>query len=143
MKIVAYGSLMNRISLERTMKRPVKLSEIIISGYRRIYNAPFDGFSYLNIQYQQGITMEAAYFALHADEIELFKEREAGSLLVGVLPGYFAFQWPLTLCKELSVPRSYITICEQGARELGINMWKGTLLPKEITEDTGDPVYCV
>jgi hypothetical protein len=143
MNIVAYGSLMSRRSLERTLKRPAILNKIIIPGYGRIWNAPFDGFSYLNLQYKQGFTMEAAYFELRANEIELFKEREAGSILLEVLPGYFAFQWPLALCEELAVPRSYITICEQGAWELGINMWKAALSPKEIIEDNDNPVYCV
>ena len=50
MNIIAYGSLMNQFSLEATLGRPAKLTKITIPGYSRIFNAPFDGHAFLNLQ---------------------------------------------------------------------------------------------
>jgi hypothetical protein len=139
--VVAYGSLMRRSSLESTLRRPAPLAKVSFPGWRRVFNAPFDDYSYLNLRPVPGAILEAAYFELDAAELGLFDEREAGSELVEVMPAYFAFVWPAAYCRELPVLRSYIDVCRGGADELGIEFTAGTDWPEVIVDDTADPVY--
>jgi hypothetical protein len=139
--VVAYGSLMRWSSLESTLRRPALLAKVSFPGWRRIFNAPFDDYSYLNLRPVPGAILEAAYFELDAAELGLFDEREAGSELVEVMPAYFAFVWPAAYCRELPVLRSYIDVCRGGADELGIDFTAGTDWPEVVVDDTADPLY--
>jgi hypothetical protein len=141
MNIVAYGSLMRRSSLESTLRRPAPLAKVSFPGWRRIFNAPFDDYAYLNLRPDPEAIVEAACFELDAAELGLFEEREAGSELVEVMPAYFAFVWPAAYCRELPVLRSYIDVCRRGAGELGIDFTTGTDWPEVVVDDTADPIY--
>lgn len=141
MKIIAYGSLMSQKSLEKTLKRPTKLIKIRLCGWTRVFNAPFDGYAFLNLQKSDGETIETAYFKINPDEIAKFAEREAGSDLTEVKPGYFAFIWSTDKCQNLPVLQSYVNICEQGAISLKINFWIGTRKPKKTVDDQKNPKY--
>ena len=141
MNIVAYGSLMCRSSLESTLRRPAVLAALTVPGWRRVFNAAFDDYAYLNLLPVTGTVIEAASFALDPAELPLFGEREAGSELIEVTPGYFAFVWPGAQCRELPVLRSYIDICRRGADELGIDFVTGTDWPLDVVDDAGDPAY--
>jgi hypothetical protein len=142
MNVVAYGSLMCRASLEATLRRPAALTPMTIPGWRRVFNAAFpDGLSYLNLVPALSGQVEAAYFPLGPAELRLFAEREAGSELTEVIPGYHAFTWPASRCRELPVLRSYLDVCRQGAAELGIDLATGTTWPAAIHDDSGRPLY--
>jgi hypothetical protein len=141
MKIIAYGSLMNQKSLEKTLGRPAKLTNITLKGWARVFNAPFDGYAFLNLQQSPGKTIKVAYFEIYADEIAKFAKREAGSDLVEVKKGYFAFVWPAGKCQTLPVLQSYIDICRQGAVDLEIDFQNNTILPIKILDDRQAPKY--
>jgi hypothetical protein len=142
MKIVAYGSLMHRPSLEATLRRPAALTRVTIPGWRRVFNASFpDGLSYLNIQPALSSQIEAGHFTVEAAELPLFADREAGSELVEVMSGYHAFVWPRNAWRELPVLRSYLEVCRQGAASLGINLDLGITWPAVVRDDTVSPLY--
>jgi hypothetical protein len=139
--IVAYGSLMCRESLESTLGRPVALTKITVPGWRRVFNAAFDEYAYLNLRRDLGADIEAAYFELDDAELPFFAEREAGSELTEVARGYLAFVWPAEHCRELPVLRSYPDICRLGADELGLRLEAGTDWPRIVVDDAGNPAY--
>jgi hypothetical protein len=140
--IVAYGSLMHQRSLEATLQRPAPLTKIAIPGWQRVFDAAFDdGFAYCNLRPAPSSRIEAAYFTLEAAELHRFAEREEGSALTEVLPGYHAFVWPAERCRALPIPCSYIDICRRGAAELGVSLSLGTDWPATIHDDTAAPVY--
>jgi hypothetical protein len=140
--IVAYGSLMHRHSLEATLGRPATLTKITIPGWRRVFDAAFgDGFAYLNLRPALRTQVEAAYFTLDGAELRLFAQREEGSDLTEVLPGYHAFVWPRERCRDLPVLCSYIDICRRGAAELGVSLSAGTTWPSTVHNDSAAPLY--
>lgn len=141
MKIIAYGSLMNQKSLGKTLRRSVKLKKTNISGWCRIFNAPFDGYAFLNLRRVRGKTIEAAYFSISQNELKLFEKREKGSDLVEVKNGFFAFIWPGNKTKSLPVLESYLDVCEKGARRLRIDFWRNTAKPNNIINDLQHPKY--
>jgi len=132
---------MNRSSLESTLGRSAPLATMAFPGWRRVFNAPFDDYSYLNLRPVPGAITEAAYFELDAAELGLFDEREAGSELIELTSAYFAFVWPAACCRELPVLRSYINVCRRGADELGVDFTAGTDWPALVVDDTADPIY--
>lgn len=141
MKIIAYGSLMNKRSLEKTICRPVTVRPMILRGYKRVFSAPFDGFSFLNLQKSRNTRIAVGYFNIAQKELELFSRREAGSRLIEVQNGYFAFVWPRRKCALLPVLASYIKVCETGARQLKINFWGNTVKPQIVFDDLAKPLY--
>ena len=141
MKIIAYGALMNRSSLESVVARPAPLSKIIVSGWQRVFNAPFDGYAFLNLTPAADSIIEAAYFELDPTELELFAEREGGAELVEVAPGFHAFIWPESYCRELPALRSYIDVCSHAAGDLGIDFAIGLDWPRAVIDDTKNPQY--
>ena len=140
-KVLAYGSLMQLESLVRSLGRPAELTPLTVIGYARTYNSPFSGLGYLNLVARTGSRIEAAYFELSGSELALFAEREAGSDLIEVTPGLFAFVWPPQLCEELPVPMSYIAFCALGAIQLGISLISGWLMPRTVMYDIPNPLY--
>jgi hypothetical protein len=142
MKVVAYGSLMHRPSLEATLRRPAALTRITVPGWRRVFNAPFpDGLSYLNIAPALSGQIEAGYFIAEPAELPLFADREAGSELVEVMSGYHAFVWPRDAWRELPVLRSYLQVCREGAAGLGVSLELGTSWPAVVRDDSASPLY--
>src|SRR5581483_11787249 len=118
------------------------LTRVTIPGWRRVFNAAFpDGLSYLNLVPALSSQVEAAWFRLAPDELALFAEREAGSDLTEVIPGYHAFTWPASRCRELPVLRSYLDVCARGAAELGLDLATGTAWPATVHDDSGRPLY--
>lgn len=143
MNIIAYGSLMNKASLEKTLQRPVVLKKIEIPNYKRTFNAPFGDYAFLNLVAAPEGRIEAAYFTLEESELDFFTDREAGSQLVEVVPDYYAFIWPNVYCKSLPVLASYMAVCRSGAERLSINFDMGLGQPKSIVDDTMQPLYWV
>lgn len=141
MNVIAYGSLMSQPSLELTLKRPAQLIKISVPNWKRVFNAPFDGYAFLNLQAEPSCTIEAAYFKLKPAEAKLFAEREAGSSLVEVMPRFFGFVWPDECCQKLPVLQSYIDVCRRGASELGLNFSSGLDWPTMVIDDSENPVY--
>lgn len=132
---------MKQSSLESAVQRPALLRKITVTGWKRVFNAPFDDYAFLNLQRAPGVEIEAAYFELEPAEVELFAEREAGAELVEVKAGFFAFVWPQDYCRDLPALRSYIDVCSEGASELGIDFTVGTDWPQTVVDDTRDPIY--
>lgn len=141
MKIVAYGSLMNQNSLEKTLQRSAQLITVTVPNVQRVFNAPFGDYAFLNLAFVEDNSIEAAYFELDKEEIEKFNQRERGSELVEVMAGMYAFVWPKAYCKDLPVLQSYIDFCQTGCRELNINFWPGTQQPQVIFDDAKKPLY--
>jgi len=141
MKIIVYGSLMNRSSLESVVGRLAPLSKIIVSGWKRVFNAPFDGYAFLNLTPAAESMIEAVYFELDSTELELFSEREAGAQIVEIVPGFYAFVWPESYCRELPALQSYMDICLLAAGDLGIDFTVGLDWPGTIVDDTKNPQY--
>ena len=139
--IVAYGSLMCRGSLESALGRPAALTKVTVPGWRRVFNAAFGEYAYLNLRPDPGAAIEAAYFEMDAAELPRFAEREAGSELTEVAPGYLAFVWPEAHCRELPVLSSYVAICRRGAAELGLDLGAATDWPLIVVDDAGNPAY--
>ena len=141
MKIIAYGSLMNQKSLESTLQRAAKLRKLNLSGWIRVFNAPFDGYSFLNLVKKPDATIKVAYFVISRSELKKFSLREEGSELIEVEPGFYAFIWPENKTKFLPVLQSYINVCECGAKKIGINISINTRFPKNIINDCNSPRY--
>jgi hypothetical protein len=141
MKVIVYGSLMNRTSLESVLQRPALLSKIAVAGWKRVFNAPFDGYSFLNLRPAENDAIEAAYFELDPSEQQLFAEREAGADLIEVVPGFYAFIWPEEYCRDLPALQSYIDICSRAAGELGVDFASGVDWPEVIIDDKKNPEY--
>lgn len=141
MKLFAYGSLMNQSSLAGQLGRPTALTPSLLWGFRRVFNAPFDEYAYLNLEQSPGACVSGAVFELNEQEIELFRDREAGSCLTEVSAGCFAFIWPDRACRELPVVQSYLDLCEAGANALQINFWAYTRRPRVIINDRHSPIY--
>ena len=141
MIIIGYGSLMSKTSLQSTLGRPASLRKTTLTGYARIFNAPFDGYAFLNLTASPGTMLEVAEFDITPPELELFAVREAGSVLIEVSSSKYAFVWPDTATAELAVLRSYVDHCRQGAGELGINFHAGLILPERIEDDMQAPIY--
>lgn len=141
MKIIAYGSLMNKKSLFKTLSKKVKIKKIDIQNFERVFNAPFGDFAYLNLRAKTGGKIEACYFEIGKKDLSEFLKREEGSNLVEIMPGFFAFVWPKEKCAKLPVLLSYIKTCEAGAKNLGIDFWSGTTRPKKIVNDLANPLY--
>ena len=137
MKIIAYGSLMNQTSLEKTLRRPANLCKIIVPEFGRVFNAPFGLYAYLNLQKMPG-QMEAAIFEMAQSELRKFDVREAGAELVEIIPEYFTFIWPKDYCLNLPVLQEYIDICLEGAASLDISFWLNTRKPLQITAAPGE-----
>ena len=141
MNIIAYGSLMNQKSLERSLERPAQLNRIVIEGYQRIFNAPFDDYAFLNLQPAIDARIEGAYVEMSEDELIKFTKREKGSDLIEIIPNYFAFIWPKRFCQSLPVLQSYIDVCLEGATDLGIDFWQGVIRPNMVVNDRNNPIY--
>lgn len=142
MKVLAYGSLQNKRSLEATLNRRASYGIVEVKGYQRVFNAPFGDYAFLNLQPNSESTFECAYFEIDESELYKFDVREAGSILTEVMPGYYAFIWPEVNCKELPVLQSYIDICENGAKDQDVNLWQGTISPEKVINDLLEPMYC-
>lgn len=141
MKIVGYGSLLSRASLESTLRRPAPLTKTAVTGWRRVFNAEFGAYSFANLRRDPGAVIEAAFFELDPAEVGLFADREEGSELAEVAPGYFAFVWPDGRCRDLPVLRSYIDVCRRGAEETGVDIELGTVWPEIVVDDSAAPAY--
>jgi hypothetical protein len=141
LKIIGYGSLLSRASLESTLRRPAPLTKTTVTGWRRVFNAAFDAYAFANLSRDPGAVIEAAFFQLDAAEVDLFTDRERGSELAEVAPGYFAFVWPDGRCGDLPVLRSYIDVCRRGAGEMGVDIELGTDWPGVVVDDSAAPVY--
>ena len=141
MKIVAYGSLLNLKSLEKTLGRKAILIPIEVKGVERIFNVPFGKYSFLNLKPNKNSVIGAAYFELTDSELDKFSEREAGSRLIEVIKGYYAFCWNGKTNETLPVLQSYIDICVSGAKALGVEFWKNTKRPALVINDLARPLY--
>lgn len=141
MKIIAYGSLLNVKSMAITFEELKTLRKINLPGFGRIFNAPFGQYSYLNLREGKNLQIEAAYFEVDNNQLKILKKREAGAELVEVMPGFFAFIWRGKYCKKKPVLASYIKVCEDGAQNLGVNFWEGTIKPLKIVNDLKKSLY--
>lgn len=143
MKIVAYGSLQNKVSLEATLGRPVSYDVITVEGYQKVFNAPFGDYAFLNLQKNVESSFDCLYFDIDPTELDKFAVREAGSELVEIMPSYWAFIWPSDYCRDLPVLKSYIDVCEVAAKQNELYLWQGAVLPCEVINDTQKPLYKV
>jgi hypothetical protein len=76
MKIIAYGSLMKQNSLETTLRRPAKLNKTTVAGWKRVFNAPFDGYAFLNLVASPAVTIESAWFEASSSEAQFLQNEK-------------------------------------------------------------------
>lgn len=143
MNIIAYGSLQNRESLEATLGRPATYSRTKVVGYEKVFNAPFDGYAFLNLQKNPSASFECMYFTIQPNELYRFDAREAGSTLIEIMPDFWAFIWPDSYCRTLPVLQSYIDVCESGYAQNKLDFWESTVMPGAIVNDRKQPLYNV
>ena len=98
MKLVVYGSLLNQQSLEKTLGRRVTLYPMQLSGYTRVFNAPFDGYAFANLTSSSDV-IDAAYVEMESEELVRFVEREAGSEVIEVAAAAWPSCGPVTCVK--------------------------------------------
>lgn len=141
MNVIAYGSLMNQRSLEGTLNRRAELTPVTIEGYARVFNAPFDNYAFLNLRRTDNSRIECAYFEIEPIELTKFSVREAGSELVELTSGLYAFMWPGDKAEDLPVLMSYINVCQEASRQLELDFIKGTVWPNILEDDRMKPKY--
>ncbi len=143
MKIIAYGSLQNRQSLEATLGRSVTYGRTKVIGYEKVFNAPFGNYAFLNLRKNTSASFTCVYFTIQPGELCKFKDREAGSVLAEIMPDFWAFVWPESYCRALPVLQSYIDVCEKGYAQNTLDFWRSTVTPKTFVNDRKQPIYSV
>lgn len=150
MYIFAYGSLMNPKSRVRSGLTVQEVANIRLAGYQRKFNAPIDGYLYLNIVPQNGGSVDGIIFNIPDNEFDTLKKREPGyefvditsSLEKGTVFPVFAFIAPDRDYPRIKIPRSYIMTCLVAIPEKEREQWlRETIMSNEIEEDILNPVY--
>lgn len=148
--IFGYGSLMNPKSLLKTLpgKRATRWATLL--GYQRKFNAPVDGYLYLNIIPCTEKRVEGKVIAITKEELGKLRKRESGYECVGItermeekIEGVvYTFIAPDNSYPSMKIPRSYLTTCLVGRADAEKQLWlKETVIENEIIEDMLKPVY--
>jgi gamma-glutamylcyclotransferase (GGCT)/AIG2-like uncharacterized protein YtfP len=146
--LFAYGSLMNPLSLAKTLPGERTVCDTELRGYRRKMNAPFDGYAYLNIVPDKNSTVSGKLIAMSEAEMGLFSSREEGYLRTDVSENIdgaphgrvFVFIAPDIEC-AMRVPQSYLDTCTYGMSDAEKQRWIDETEMSDIEEDRDNPIY--
>lgn len=150
MYIFGYGSLMNPISLQKTLPGKRQLQGSFLVGYQRKINVPVNGYLYLNIIPNPRMKVRGIAVEINLLELKYLKRREAGYQCIdvsGSIEGWsgkpiFAFIAPDKAYPGMKIPRSYLDTCLRGVPRSDREVWiKETIIENEIEEDLAKPVY--
>ena len=149
--IFGYGSLMNPRSLALTLPGARAVTSATLRDYRRVCNAPVNGYAYLNLEVCEGVKIEGVLVQVWLRELPALLKREKGYDFVNVTKNVqsagqsaevFAFIAVDGCREDLLVPRSYLETC---LSEVGVDaqaqMLKEARIPAGIYEDLDSPVY--
>lgn len=148
--IFSYGSLRNAKSRALTLPGKRETVETVLRGYVRTFNAPVDGYLYLNISPKEGGFVPGTLIRVSGDELERTKLREPGydcvevsSYVVDRPEGFvFAFIAPERSYPGMKIPQSYIDTCLAAVPAAERETWLAdSVVENTIKDDSADPVY--
>ncbi len=145
--IFGYGSLMNPMSLARTLPREHTFHPALLPGYKRRMNLRYKEHVFLNIVPREGSVVDGLLIPINENELETLKIREQGyecvditSLLHDKVDGTaYTFIAPDVSYPDLTIKRSYILRCLGGVAPERHGEWLAdTIIENEIDEDIPD-----
>jgi hypothetical protein len=137
--IFGYGSLINRESAERTLKRHVSFNNAILLDYRRDWSArcavKVNGQSinaaFLNIKRRPGSYVNGVCFEISEDELESMKRREKNYTCIEVSRNNLLIQPKLGIAQEYNSRSSIQTFIynhEVSDKEILLTVYKKKVL---------------
>lgn len=150
MYIFGYGSLRNPRSRALTLPGERSVIETTLRGYARKFNAPVNGYLYLNIVQKSDACVQGTLIRVSDEELERVKLREIGYECIDVSQlienpqalSAFAFVAPNNSYASMKIPRSYINTCLSDLPKSEKDTWlSDTIIENEIEEDSNNPVY--
>lgn len=148
--IFSYGSLRNPKSRAFTLPGEREIVETTLRGYVRKFNAPVDGYLYLNIAQKESGLVPGTLIRVSEDELVRTRLREPGYDCVEVGPSIvdrpkgfvFAFIAPDLSYPALKIPQSYIDTCLAAVPAAERETWLAdSIVENAIENDGADPVY--
>ena len=148
--IFSYGSLRNPRSRAFTIPGEHFTKETVLRGYVRKFNAPVNGYLYLNIVQKEEIMVPGTLIRVSSDELERVKLREqgykcveVGSLIENCSKGLvFAFIAPDKKYPDLKILQSYLNTCLENVPKSERETWLSeSIVENEIEDDSGNPMY--
>jgi cation transport regulator ChaC len=145
--VFGYGSLMNPMSLARTLPREHTFHPAVLPGYKRRMNLRYKEHVFLNIVPREDSKVDGLLIPITHDELELLKRREEGydcvditALLEDTVDGIaYTFIAPDVAYCDLTIKRSYILRCLGGVAPERRGEWLAdTIIENEIDEDVSD-----
>lgn len=141
--VFGYGSLLNRASAERTLRRPLRTEDMapaVLSGFARVWRAKervwFEDLGaqasgvFLDIERREGAWTNGVVFEVSAQELDHLKLREKNYDCVDVTAhiesrsssqvyAFLSQDWARQGDPDVYVPQNYIQLVEQGCAEFG------------------------
>jgi cation transport regulator ChaC len=142
--IFGYGSLMNPMSLARTLPREHTFLPATLPGYKRRMNLPYEDYLYLNIVPHDESAVDGLLIPIAEHELELLRERERGYECVDItnelaepIEGTaLTFIAPNASHSTLKIKRSYLLRCLGGVHPDRHETWLNeTIIENDIDED--------
>ena len=143
--VFGYGSLMNPMSLARTLPREHTFHPATLPGYKRRMNLRYKDHLFLNIVPREDSAVDGLLIPVNENELETLKIREQGydcvdvtELLKHMVMGTaYAFIAPDVSYPDLTIKRSYIERCLGGVAPERHALWLAdTIIENAIDEDT-------
>jgi hypothetical protein len=143
--VFGYGSLMNPMSLARTLPREHTFHPAILPGYQRRMNKVYRDYLFLNIVPHPDSEVDGLLIPVNGNELETLKIREQGytcvditNLLRDAVDGTaYTFIAPDVSYPDLTIKRSYIDRCLGGVPPERHDEWlAATVIENDIYEDT-------
>jgi hypothetical protein len=148
--IFSYGSLRNPRSRMLTLPGERFTQETTLRKYVRKFNAPVNGYLYLNIAPRDDGIVPGTLIGVSREELEKTKIREPGYDCVEVFAQIadkpnglvFAFIAPDKTYPELKIPQSYLDTCLANLPPNERKTWlSDSIVENEIEDDSLAPVY--
>lgn len=148
--IFGFGSIMNKTSLAKTLPGERRSRPATLFGYQRKVNAPVNGYLYMNLVTNEGMSVDGLLVPITDEELELVCPREpgysaievSGNISVPVDSEVIAFMAPDRMYPSMHIPRSYLATCMRDLPESIRGKWLAeTIIENEILEDLKNPVY--
>ena len=121
-----------------------------MNGYQRKFNAPADGYLYLNLIKNPTYKVEGVLVKIKEEDLPKLIQREVGYECVNVTDNIdrnvkadiFTFIAPDKSYPDMKILQSYINTCLEGVAESKRQRWLlETVLVNKIEDDTNSPQY--
>ena len=153
MIIFGYGSLLNNVSLCKTIGKPLLFERDVLHGHKRVFDLRSHGrknpatgvySSVLNLQPDEDVSIVGVLFEVAANKVDELLERERG---YDVMPikldsgreastfvsrGHNCYEF----VHDDHVQREYLDLCLKGATDLGVDVYENFLDTTYISEKT-------